>query len=315
MNGKQKVSICFLLLHFNDETLTYRAVDSLLQLNKIEYCKIVIIDNGSRNNSGSKIEKKYRGYDNIDVVLLDKNNGFSKGNNIGYQYITKKYNFDFVIAINNDILFNQKDFIIKLYNEYKKTGFNVAGPDIFVPQRYWHSSPLREKVMTEDELNIYLQNWYSWIKKYKCFFSFQVLKVFLLERFRFNSFLIKLYYVHRKLKGNPTEYETIKTNCVLQGSCLIFDQKFCLNNANLFEPETFLYEEENILTLKCLSDGWKIFYLPNLQVYHTCQGSTQIKKQSYRDFCKRKINEHKYLIEATKIYIKYMKDLNLLEQD
>lgn len=48
---------------------------------------IIIVDNCSPNGSGKQLEKMYSKCINITVIINEENQGFAKGNNLGYQYI------------------------------------------------------------------------------------------------------------------------------------------------------------------------------------------------------------------------------------
>ena len=296
------IKYCFLILHFKDDALTRRAVDSIKKLNDIIEAKIIIVDNGSGNGSGEKLQNYYCDDSLVDVLLLKENYGFSKGNNIGYRHILNKYSPKYIIVMNNDILFPDSEFLNMLDRLYHDTKFYVAGPDVFVPQRYWHSSPLRDHHLTDEEFEVYKQHWSQLVQEYQKDFSLKTLKSYLLEEFR-DTIALKLFYKTRRiLLGNPSTYNKRLYNCVLQGSCIILSENFIKTNENVFVPETFLYEEENILTQRCISNNWDIVYFPELQVFHTCQGSTLKKKQSYSNFKKKKISEIRHVQEAIVVY-------------
>lgn len=295
----------FLVLHYKDDALTRRAVDSIKKLNGINEAKIIIVDNGSKNGSGDRLQNHYYDDSLVEVLLLKENYGFSKGNNIGYQYIIKKYSPKYIVIINNDILFPDSNFLNVLDSLYLETSFYVAGPDVFVPQRYWHSSPLREHYLTDEEFKVYKQHWSQLIQEYQKPFSMKTVKNYILEELM-DTIILKAFYKYRRIIfGNPSTYDKRFYNCVLQGSCIIISELFINQNEDVFIPETFLYEEENILTQRCIKNGWSIIYFPELHVHHTCQGSTLKKKQSYIEYKKKKIVEIKYVQEAIIVYEKF----------
>ncbi len=118
MEEKQYVSFCFLILHYMNIELTYKTVESVLSLDNFNDSKIIIVDNASPNESGKKLEKKYAEMNQIHLILSSQNLGFSAGNNLGFQYIKDNFIPEFVIAINNDILFPQKEFLCKVKELY-----------------------------------------------------------------------------------------------------------------------------------------------------------------------------------------------------
>ena len=74
--------------------------ECLSSLKKISYhnTKIILIDNGSEDNSVTFISKKYP---KVKVLELKQNFGFAEGNNMGFKSIDKA---DYSIFINNDTI-------------------------------------------------------------------------------------------------------------------------------------------------------------------------------------------------------------------
>ena len=88
MNSLPKVAegVSFLILHYGDYRLTEMAVKYLAELDGIEKCNIVIVDNGT--NSTVKLKNMFRdSILSIIILNLEKNMGFSKGNNYGWRLI------------------------------------------------------------------------------------------------------------------------------------------------------------------------------------------------------------------------------------
>lgn len=300
---KKNFSVIFLILHFMDQNLTYRAVDSLHKLDYITECRIIIVDNGSPNRSGAIVKSYFKNDPLVDTILLSNNEGFSSGNNAGFKYIKENYNCKFLIVMNNDILFYQKNFINCLFDLYKEYPFYVAGPDIYVPQRCWHSSPLRKELMSKQEFIIYVNEWKNKISKMQVNFKISTYKAYLLDRTRDTKFYKAMYNINRKIRGQSNLwYKDKLDNCVLQGACIIFDKRYCELFDELFYPETFLYSEEDILTYRCLKHNLQLWYFPEIQVYHTCQGSTHKQKESYKSYRMKKIIEFERELNALKVF-------------
>ena len=68
--------------------------------------KIIVVDNGSDNNSFIEIKQTFINNNDVIVEKLPKNVGYAKGNNFGYKKICEKFNQipDFVIISNSDII-------------------------------------------------------------------------------------------------------------------------------------------------------------------------------------------------------------------
>lgn len=302
MNSKRHIHICFLILHYMDVELTSKAIESIMKLNHFGNSQIVVVDNASPNGSGELLEQKYKNVKEIHIILAESNNGFSAGNNIGFQYIKNNFISDFVIAINNDILFPQKDFIDKLNILYVEEPFWVAGPDVYVPHRDYHSSPLYEHSLSIQEVRGVIEK-IEWEKhKLEKNFSLFGLKLYIRDSFRDNKLIRMLIKLNRFIRGQKRKYNGRNEGIVLQGSCLIFDKRYCEKNSQLFLPLTFMYGEEILLTLQCKKNNWEIRYFPELLVWHFYRGSSQCTKLSYREYCAKMIIELERRQEANRIY-------------
>jgi GT2 family glycosyltransferase len=72
---------------------------------------VIVVDNGSADNSAKWVEEKFPW---VNVVALNKNYGFSIGNNAGIAYALKEFNPDYVLLLNNDTEVAQEDWLIKM---------------------------------------------------------------------------------------------------------------------------------------------------------------------------------------------------------
>ena len=78
--------VAFVILHYNVPETTRQCVASVRALKCRVIKKIVIVDNGSPDGSGRILAADYAKDPDITVILTEKNLGFAKGNNVGYQY-------------------------------------------------------------------------------------------------------------------------------------------------------------------------------------------------------------------------------------
>lgn len=112
---------------------------------------MIIVDNASPNKSGMILEKEYAENNNIDIIISNDNLGFAKGNNLGYK-LAKKYDPDYIIILNSDIVISQEDFCSRIDYAYNKYNFDVLGPDIYSTKMKYHQNPQRENNFTINEL-------------------------------------------------------------------------------------------------------------------------------------------------------------------
>lgn len=304
MEEKRYIPFCFLILHYMNIELTYKTVESVLNLDDFNDSQIIIVDNASPNGSGKALIEQYRKMEQIHIILSPENVGFSAGNNLGFQYIKQNFAVDFVVAINNDILFPQKEFLNKVKKLYLEAPFWVAGPDILQPHQNYHSSPTADEWRNAEEMKLLIGHSEKEKRNLAKKISLGGFKLYLKDCFPENTIIKSLLRLKRSIQGQTRSYNERGENVVLQGSCLIFDKRYCEKNNDLFLPLTFMYAEEEILTWRCKNNNWMIRYFPEIQVWHMIHGSSQFPGLSYRQYCKKKISDIDRAEEAFKIYLK-----------
>ncbi len=100
MKKKNTLPFCsVIVLNYYGEKVIESTLNSLLKMkyprNKYE---IIVVDNNSKDNSKAILTKYSKDYPNIKLFFLNKNFGFSKGNNVGI----KKAKGEYVALLNND---------------------------------------------------------------------------------------------------------------------------------------------------------------------------------------------------------------------
>jgi len=103
----ENLNLSIVILSFNTKDITLRCLDKL-RISK-EYCEkklnnkvnVIVIDNGSMDNSAQEIKTKYKW---VKLLALTENTGFSKGNNIGMS----KTKDPFILLLNSDVYLNEE---------------------------------------------------------------------------------------------------------------------------------------------------------------------------------------------------------------
>lgn len=115
------VKLTFVILNFNKPEETIACLRSLQKI-KIEdwSLKILLIDNGSTDNSVKLIKQKFP---KILIIENSKNLGFAAGANVGIRRALKE-DSDYIFLLNNDTLINQRAlvYLIKVIGEEQKIG-------------------------------------------------------------------------------------------------------------------------------------------------------------------------------------------------
>ena len=114
--------VCYIILHYKNMDDTIKCVESLKKTTSYS-SQYIVVDNGSDDESGDKLKQLYANDTQCNVLLLTKNVGFSKGNNEGYRYAKQKFNPDYIVITNNDVVFFQKNFEKRIIQIYEETHF------------------------------------------------------------------------------------------------------------------------------------------------------------------------------------------------
>lgn len=301
------LKIVFLILNYKNVDETIRCIESI-NYNVLEKWEAVIVDNGSKDGSFEKLTQLYKKDCRIKILLSEENVGFSKGNNLGYEYIRKNGIPDYIVITNNDVLFPDKNMFNKIDKIYKNTHFYVYGPDIYVQINKEHQSPIKLSMPTINELQQEL-SMYEYYEKYpKKWVTRRKLQVIKNKICHASKAIRKIYNIlchHEKINR-----EKIYENACIQGACIIVSKDYIVAEEKMFNPEPFLYCEELFLYKKCLDKGYKIIYNPEVQVLH--EDSATVKKINANKLERAKFTL-KHHVAARKMLIEYCKANNFSE--
>lgn len=277
---------CFIILHFLEGAIkdTIECVESIENNIKSENYSIIIIDNGSKDESSNILNEKFKNSTSIDVITSENNLGFAKGNNLGASYAKNKYNPEFLIALNNDTIINQSNFLKLIDEEYNNSSFSILGPYIYdannIPQNPMQFKPIESANDIENKINKNKEILKKIQEPNLIWKLKRSIKLFMRKYPIFNSQIL-LYKMNRA----PVLYDPDNehTNVPLHGSALIFSKKFFSNKDYIFYPYTFLYVEEEILFYLCNRDNHCIRYQPKIKIHHKEDVSTDIKYENDRE--------------------------------
>ena len=78
-----ETDIVFVILNYNIVAETIQCIESIKNNIDTSSYMIVCIDNASPNMAGEKLKDKYVNDNDVEVVILENNIGFARGNNEG----------------------------------------------------------------------------------------------------------------------------------------------------------------------------------------------------------------------------------------
>ena len=122
-------STAVIILNYNTWRDTLDEIELLREKANVEYKDIIVVDNGSNNESYSELSaRKDTGF---TLLQSTSNLGYAAGNNVGLRYALA-HGYKYALIINNDILFYDVFHIEKLIAVFEKDN-NIAAvnPDIY----------------------------------------------------------------------------------------------------------------------------------------------------------------------------------------
>ena len=257
----------FVVLHYGLPEKTVTCVDNLLEKLEGDYC-VVVVDNGSPDDSGTWLSGKYKDRARVKLILLEENVGFSRGLNAGFRYAKEK-GYSFIALINNDTWILSDNICGILEQDYDEYGFDILGPHIDNPdgERSSHVNPHRsiekpdlavigawEKMLKRTAVRIRMDDLHLGIPYMKA-----------LEGAK------RIYHRFRPVRQTASpprdDREAIAFGCGLHGCYWIFGPDFVKKYDGLI-PLTFLYGEEWLLYRQAKLDGLVMMYEPRIRIWH-----------------------------------------------
>ncbi len=111
-----KNNLCFIILNYRQSELT---IDNAIEISEnYPECKIVVVDNNSKDGSFEAINKSLGGKRGIRVIAATENGGYSKGNNLGIKKAISEFQPEYVAIMNPDVKLIDTSLIPKILNSF-----------------------------------------------------------------------------------------------------------------------------------------------------------------------------------------------------
>ncbi|ETA74473.1 glycosyltransferase [Ligilactobacillus equi] len=269
--------LALIVLNYNVYQETIACVEQLLSLDG--NFKIVIVDNQSSNDSFLVLKEQFKNNQNIAVILADENGGYSKGNNLGCCYAIENYNSRYLGIINPDVRINDLKTLYHMINvmdKYKNCAVigasMISGQKRYLPgASAWHI-PSRHDIVLGLSL-------------------------------RYNG------EEERNSTYEILEEGIAEVGCV-HGSFFIAKTEL-FKRVGMFDENVYLYNEENILGIKCKKAGYKVLWSMNDYYYHNHNYTQRKALKNIVAIMRAKYQSRKYLL--TQYYDKNIYDLLVLK--
>lgn len=279
-----------IILQYNNWKDTINCIKSIQQHNSAPI-KLIIVDNASPDKEAVTglsdfLKKEYH----ENLLLIDDNtanscpeilpsvtfycsqvnDGYARGNNKGLRLALKDSEIHYTLILNNDTLFVE-DILPRLINDVD----SIPDCAFITPLLY------KRDLVTLDR---------NCARHPIPFWNMLLYYLFVLRTFPFMN--KQVYYNFKPMNG-------LKQVELISGSCM-FSSKNLMKSIEGFDPNTFLYYEENILWEKVHKLVLKNYVDTNLSCIHL--GGTTIKKSISVPVLKLMFKSHLYFV---KYYMKH----------
>lgn len=263
-------SVSIIILNWNGWEDTLECLDSLYDINYSNY-EVIIVDNGSEDNSINKIknyctkndlnlidinyfqenfhfQSGFKKFNEtiIDMYLIknDKNYGFAEGNNIGIRFILQNINSDYVLLLNNDTVVDQEFLSLLVDATENNKNIGITGPTVI----FYDNNRIQSSGA--------MINWKKGIS-------------------------ISL----RENESPDFLDDKIITVDYVSGCAFLVKSKI-FTEVGLLDPQYFLYWEEADFCVRAQKKGYSIINVPKSKVWHKVSSSTG-NKGIYHYYMKR----------------------------
>ena len=226
--------IAVIVINYGPPELTIRFVREECAKIQEEHV-VVVVDNASTDETFGLLTQNLP---NAVVLRCAVNQGFARGNNQGAEYAIKHHHPSFLLFTNNDICFKDPDVVDVLAAQMKcHPEVGIMGPQVLGLDGR-RQSPSPDKTFAQ----YYLTPTWG-----RLFYKKATLKKMLLVGYRQNA------------SEGPCGW--------VSGCC------FMVNAAGFeqiggFDPATFLYAEEHIISARFARIGKQVYFYPKVTVIH-----------------------------------------------
>lgn len=273
------LNIAVIVLNYVNYHETIDCVNSILEQTYKNF-KIIIVENGSQNESFSILNDLFGNNPLIKILKNDINLGFAKGNNIGIRYVRKELKADFIFILNSDTVLNKS-----LFEEVRNLNIekDVA---VFSPTVMNDLYKIQDPTIQVNDIRRYTIG------------SILYLNYVLIRCLPLIRFFYKKYsdFKKRKVINNSQNVGNILYKHSLHGSAFFLTPLFFKYYSNPY-PKTFLYWEEINLIWYLHKVGLRSSVYPTSPVLHKESKSVDLEaniesislwraKKSYESFIK-----------------------------
>jgi hypothetical protein len=132
MDSQHNYKVFIVILNWNNCEDTSESLSSIKKISYTNY-KIVLVDNGSTDNSVQRLKSEYPF---IDIIINKENLGFAAGCNVGIRYSLEQ-GADCILLLNNDAVIEQNSLSVAVKTLFSDKRVGIVGGKI---KQYYNPS-------------------------------------------------------------------------------------------------------------------------------------------------------------------------------
>jgi GT2 family glycosyltransferase len=229
-----------IIVNWNTKDCLLRCLESVFQSAGKGSWEVMVVDNGSRDGSGSEVKKAFP---LVHLIQNEKNMGFAKAVNQGLQRASERY----ILLLNPDTEVKPEMMkrLVSFMNAHSDVG--IAGAQLLNPDGSKQNSIANFPSLATELLNKSLLRW----------------------------------IFPEDFPGKGRNYpEPIEVDSVI-GACMMVRRE-AMEQVGLLDEDYFLFLEETDWCYRMKKVGWKIYHVPDAEVYHLQGKSAEKEKKRAR---------------------------------
>jgi GT2 family glycosyltransferase len=242
-------------VNFRQAECTLEFLKSASRLEEFTRCDVLVVDNNSEDESTARIRKAIFEFNNVEVLASSRNRGYFGGAKWALQqYLAKHQMPDWVMICNNDIVFHDPGFLVRLL-EKDPAAYGVIAPSVISRLTGHDANPCILRRPTRFRMWRYrflLSNYlFAWLAQ---------------------CLAPSLRKVRHSLNARKEDHDGKKQIYAPHGSFIIFSRRF-FDGGGFIDDEFFLYAEEFSVAEMCRQLNLPVIHDRDVRVWHE-QGQT-----------------------------------------
>ena len=250
--------ILFITVNYNGVAATEKFLASAAELEAFTRVQILVVDNHSADGSIEKLRAANNKFSNVSLIESERNRGyFGAANWALQQYLAGEPMPDWIIVCNNDIIFEDRDFLVGLLRNDPRNA-HVIAPAIIALATGIDCNPF----LRERPTSFRLWSYRFWSSSYYLMW----LKQFLSPYVRSARHKVTTWF-------EPPTTTNVRRTYAPHGAFLIFSRAY-FEAGGYIDDGFFLYAEEFSVAEICRRLNLSIIHDSSLRVWHNAHHVT-----------------------------------------